>query len=147
MTREPKEYDLSHGSASTARAPGILIADDMGLIMTLLKLELEPRGFTVWLAVDGDDAIDVYRLRSTDIDVVLLDVDMPGLDGPQTLSALERIDPDVLACFMTENCGTYAEEDLIARGAVCVFKKPFHVAELAQVVQDLVLVASSHDLV
>lgn len=142
MIGELKEHELSNGFASTVRTPGILIADSMGLILTLLKLELEPRGFIVWLALDGDDAIDLYRRHSTEIDLVLLDVQMPGLDGPRTLSALESIDPDVFACFMTESAGAYSEEDLVARGAVCVFKKPFHVAALAQFLQDLVLPAS-----
>ena len=55
----------------------------------------------MWLAVDGDDALDLYQRHRAEIDLVLLDVQMPGLDGPRTLDALREFDPDVLACFMT----------------------------------------------
>jgi len=137
MKGELKECELADGSTASPRNPGILIADDMGLMLTLLKLELEPRGFNVWLAVDGDDALDLYRRHRSQIDVVLLDVQMPGLDGPHTLEALQRFNPDVVACFMTENPGIYTEKDLLQRGAACVFKKPCQPAEVAICLQML----------
>ena len=69
-----KNQELSKATRKNLHAiprnPGILIADDKGLILTLLKLELEPRGFTVWLAVDGDDALDLYRRNHAEIDLV-----------------------------------------------------------------------------
>ena len=120
-----------------SRSPGILIADDQGLFLTLLKLELEPRGYTVWLAMDGDDAIDLFLQNRSEIDLVLLDVQMPGLDGPRTLAALQRLDPDVLACFMTGDAGAYTEDELLECGATCVFSKPFRPAELAQRIQKI----------
>lgn len=124
--RPQEVLDAADGGPSNSRNPGILLADDMALILTLLKFELESRGFAVWLAVDGDDALDLYRRHGTKIDLVLLDVQMPGLDGPHTLEALQRINPDVVACFMTGNAGRYSEEDLLERGAACIFNKPFH---------------------
>jgi CheY-like chemotaxis protein len=87
--------------------------------------------------VDGDDALDLYRRHRSQIDVVLLDVQMPGLDGPHTLEALQRFNPDVVACFMTENPGIYTEEDLLERGAACVFNKPCRPAEVANCLQML----------
>jgi CheY-like chemotaxis protein len=129
-----RERDRSADEVSRppARAPGVLIADDMGLILTLLKFALERDGFTVWLAVDGDDAVDLYRRNRSGIDLVLLDVQMPGMDGPRTLEALRRINPDVLACFMTGNGGPYTRDELLARGAARVFAKPFVAHTLAR---------------
>jgi CheY-like chemotaxis protein len=138
MTCELKELERANGGAATSRRPGILIVDDLGLILSLLKLELEPRGFRVWLGMDGRDAIDLYRKHAPQIDVVLLDVRMPGLDGLQTLAALQEIDPDVLACFMTGDSGTYTETELLARGADQVFVKPFHPSDIADSLQALV---------
>jgi two-component system, OmpR family, response regulator len=130
-----KAKDTAH--RAVARKPGILIADDMGLILTLLKFELEPRGFNVWLAVDSSDAIDLYRRHQDQIDLVLLDVQMPGLDGPHTLAHLQRIDRDVAACFMTGNLGIYTEDELLNRGAIRVFTKPFRLTEIAEFLQEL----------
>jgi CheY-like chemotaxis protein len=120
---------------AAARSPGILIVDDTAFILTLLKFEMESRGFNVWIAVDGDDAVDLYRRHREQIDVVVLDVQMPGLDGPQTLEAIQRLNPDVVACFMSGNVGPYTPEQLHARGAVMIFAKPFHTAVVADLLQ------------
>jgi CheY-like chemotaxis protein len=128
------------GGGAIARNPGILIADDMALIVTLLRFELEPRGFTVWLAVDGDDAIDLYRLHHDEIDLVLLDVQMPRFDGPHTLAALRQLNPEVVACFMTGSAGSYTEEDLLDRGAARVFCKPFRPVDVVDSLQKVLKV-------
>jgi CheY-like chemotaxis protein len=128
---------MGDGRIANVRNPGILIADDMALILTLLKFELESRGFNVWLAVDGDDAIDLYRRHRHEIDLVLLDEQMPGLDGPHTLQALRQIDPDVLACFMTGSGGTNMEVALQDCAAAWIFRKPFRPAEVADLLQRL----------
>jgi CheY-like chemotaxis protein len=117
------------------RNPGILIADDMALVLSLLKFELESRGFSVWLAVDGDDALDLYRKHRGEIDLVLLDVHMRGLDGPHTLEALQRLNRHVVACFMSGKPGIYTEAELVDRGAAWIFSKPFRSDEVADLLQ------------
>jgi CheY-like chemotaxis protein len=107
----------------------------MALILTLLKFELESRGFKVWLAVDGDDALDLYHRHCDEIEFVLLDVQMPGLDGPNTFDALQRLNPDVVACFMLGDDGIYTDRELLDRGAALVFSKPIRPAEVADQLQ------------
>jgi CheY-like chemotaxis protein len=109
--------------------PGVLVVDDEPLVRILLQRGLERDGFEVWLAANGREAIEVYREHRDQIDVVLLDVRMPGLDGPQTLDALRELDPEVRACFMSGNPGAYDPEELLRRGAE-VIAKPFHFDEL-----------------
>jgi CheY-like chemotaxis protein len=147
MTGELKSQGPAEGGSASARSPGVLIADGMALILTLLKVELESRGFAVWLAVDGDDVLDLYRKHRDGIGVVLLEVQMPGLDGPQTLEALRRLNPDVVACFMTGSGSTCAEEELLGRGAARVFRKPFRPADVADALQAVASVRDSTPLV
>src|SRR5262245_44815902 len=82
-------------------APGILIASGLGLVLVSLKLELESLGFRVWLAQDGEEAVRRYGRHHDGIDLVVLDAQLPGREGLQTLSALRQIDPDVLLCLLT----------------------------------------------
>jgi CheY-like chemotaxis protein len=132
---------VANGCGAIARNPGILVVDDMALILTLLKFELESRGFNAWLAVDGDDALDLYRRHRDEIDLVLLDVQLPGLDGPNTFDAIRRLNPHVVACFMWGNTGIYTEEELLARGAAWVFRKPFRPNEVVDVLQRMAPIA------
>jgi CheY-like chemotaxis protein len=115
--------------------PGVLVVDDDHLVRIMVQLGLERNGFEVWLAPHGREALDLYREHRENITVVLLDVRMPGLDGPETLDALRELDPDVLACFMSGNTGDYEPEELLQRGAAYVIAKPFHLDELASILR------------
>ena len=119
--------------------PGVLVVDDEHLVRIMVRLGLERYGFEVRLAASGREAIDLYRENRENTDVVLLDVRMPGLDGPQTLDALRRMNPDVLACFMSGDTGAYTREDLLKCGAAHFVAKPFSLDQLANILLSLLL--------
>jgi CheY-like chemotaxis protein len=122
----------------TSRKPGILVVDDDAAVRLLLDVGLRQHGFAVWLAADGREAIQVYQQDHSAIDLVLLDIRMPGLDGPQTLIALRRLNPQIQCCFMTGQAGNYRLDELLALGAARVFAKPFQLTELAQTLATLI---------
>lgn len=115
--------------------PGVLVVDDEHMVRVMLQLGLERNGFDVWLAANGREAIELYRAHREDIAVVLLDVQMPGLDGPHTLDALRELDPKVLACFMSGATGAYTPEELRQQGAACIIAKPFFLDDLANILR------------
>jgi CheY-like chemotaxis protein len=115
----------------------VLVADDEADVRDVLNDKLQQEGFSVWLAADGQEALELYRHHCETIDVVLLDVRMPGLDGPQTLAALRKITPQIRCCFMSGYLGNYSEAKLRDLGAATVFAKPFRLAEVAQVLENL----------
>ena len=118
--------------------PGILVVDDDPLVRELLELCLELNGFQVWLASNGREAIDRYQQYRKNIDIVLLDVCMPVMNGPQTLAALRELDSGVQTCFMSASMGVYEAEELRKRGAGYVFVKPFKVDELVNILRLLI---------
>jgi CheY-like chemotaxis protein len=118
--------------------PGVLVVDDEHLVRIMVQMGLERNGFDVWLASDGPEAIELYRKHRESISVVLLDVLMPGLDGPQTLAALRDLNPEVRACFMSGDTGAYEVEWLRQRGAACVVAKPFLLADLADILRQMI---------
>jgi CheY-like chemotaxis protein len=118
--------------------PGVLVVDDDHLVLVMVRLGLEGDGFEVWAASNGPEALDVYWRNKERIDVVLLDVRMPGLDGPHTLDALRELNPQVVACFMSGDVGAYGPEELIRRGAAHVIAKPFTLDQLATLLRPLV---------
>ncbi len=118
---------------ATPRPHGVLIADDEADVRDVLHDKLRREGFSVWLAADGQEALDLYRTHRENIDVVLLDVCMPGLDGPRTLAALQEITPQVRCCFMSGYLSDHFEKDLRGLGAAKVFAKPFQLDEVVNV--------------
>lgn len=122
----------------TPRQNGILVVDDEAAVRGVLNVGLRQQGFAVWLAANGQEALDLYRHHSHAIDMVLLDVRMPGRDGPQTLAALQELNPDLRCCFMSGDLGSYAEWQLCELGAAVVIRKPFRLAEVAETLRELV---------
>jgi CheY-like chemotaxis protein len=62
----------------TSQKYGNLVADDEESVRGVLDIGMRQQGFDVWLAADGQKALDLYRRHCEAIDVVLLDVRMPG---------------------------------------------------------------------
>jgi CheY-like chemotaxis protein len=118
--------------------PGVLVADDDPTVRRVLEAWLSREGFAVWLAEDGAEAVGLYREHREVIDVVLLDVRMPGLNGPQTLEVLRALDPQLKSCFMSGHAGGFTEEELRALGAAHLFAKPFRLDELTEALRQLV---------
>jgi CheY-like chemotaxis protein len=107
-------------------APTVLVVDDDEGIRTMLRLALPRFGITALFASSGEEAVEVYRNRGPSVDLVLSDVRMgAGMDGPQTVAALLRLNPAMRFCFMSGDSGGYSDADLLALGAARVFRKPF----------------------
>lgn len=115
--------------------PGILVVEDEARIRALLKVALHD--FVLWMAANGDEAIELYQTHQPQIQLVLLDVRMPGLTGPETVRRLQRINPAVRFCFMSGDTGDYTEQALRDMGAVCFIRKPFEVQALTALLEDL----------
>ena len=105
--------------------PTVLVIDDEPAILGLLEKALTQSGFGVLTAIGGEAAVRLYQEQNPSIDLVLLDVQMPGLDGPATLVCLKEINPRVRCCFMSGSTGKYTSQELLDMGAAHVMMKPF----------------------
>jgi CheY-like chemotaxis protein len=108
----------------------ILVVEDDDAVSRLLTLALRGFGYSVHLASSGMQAVGIFRREA--IDIVLMDVQMPDMDGPETLTALRTIDPSVVCCFMTGHPGDYTTEELLRLGSAGVLEKPFGLEDLRQ---------------
>jgi diguanylate cyclase (GGDEF)-like protein len=108
----------------------ILVADDSMVVRAVLRRQLEADGHTVVEAVDGEAAIEACREYHPD--VVLLDVEMPVLDGHATLERL-KADPDlkdIPVVFLTGRVDTADVVTGLRLGAHDYLRKPFEANEL-----------------
>lgn len=112
----------------------ILVVDDEVSIRELLQAFLEEEGYTVVLASNGQDAL--ARLAERPIAAVLLDLNMPVMDGWACLAQLRQLEPDLPVVVMT--AGLPARHVAEQRGAAGFLEKPFELQELIDTVDRLV---------
>ena len=80
------------------RSRGVLVVDDDEMVRTFLGVHFRDQGRPLWLASDGEEAVEIYQHHGGEIDMILLDVRMPDMDGPHTLMKLREINPSI-ACY------------------------------------------------
>ena len=105
----------------------ILIVEDEDGPRAALSMILNPI-YDIHAASDGTDALEVIRKQN--IDLVTLDLKMPGLSGIDVLKEIKKVKPDVEVVIITAE-GSLANANLaIQYGASDFISKPFHVAEV-----------------
>jgi two-component system alkaline phosphatase synthesis response regulator PhoP len=124
-------------TVETVAQPGILVVDDDVNVLDFLQVGLQQQGFRVWRAENAAAALELYQKQCAHIAVVLLDVCMPQIDGPQLLTALQELSPQLSCCFMSGGNVLYSHEELHRRGAAHIFAKPLQIADLAEMLRQL----------
>lgn len=108
----------------------LLCADDESLIREALTLFVERLGLAIECVPDGATCVEAFRSSPGDYDLVIVDYDMPGMDGIEVFLELRRIDPGQRLAIST----AYPERDVLDRlppGEVVAFlRKPYTVADL-----------------
>lgn len=135
--QDPDDAPLTVSDSITESARGeglVLVVDDEVTIRSLLQHILEDLGYTVLTAEDGRQALDIFQRVGHEIELVLLDLVMPVLDGPEAAAALHASHPAVPILVMSG----VADDDALSRfGNVRIagfVPKPFAPDQLAQAV-------------
>jgi len=126
-----------NGRPDAVPAFGLLVVDDHRLMRRALELWCQDRGFAAWIVADGASALEIYRSHQREIDLIVLDVNMPGMSGPEILGSLRRINPDAVFCFMTAGSAVFSEHQLRSLGPLRVLRKPLQFDELNAVIMGL----------
>jgi PAS domain S-box-containing protein len=110
----------------------ILLVDDEESLLGLGSRMLEYLGFTVLTAADGLEAVEVYRQRGKEIDLVLMDLTMPRMDGAKAFDELRLLNPEVRVVLASG----YNKEDVASRIAGKdpdgILQKPYTLANLKE---------------
>jgi DNA-binding NtrC family response regulator len=107
----------------------MLVDDEERFLSTTQKL-LTRKGYDVLTAISGKEALDVLKGRN--IDVVILDVKMPGMDGITTLKEIKRLYPLVEVIMLTGHATVESAVDGLHAGATDYLMKPTDVDDLIQ---------------
>jgi DNA-binding response OmpR family regulator len=106
----------------------VLLVDDEPQFVEVLAERLEARGFTVQTALTGDEGL--AKLQEQEADVVILDVQMPGRDGVETLREIKRIKPLIEVIMLTGHATIESGIQGLKLGAYDYLMKPTDTEDL-----------------
>ncbi|RYG24336.1 MAG: response regulator [Chitinophagaceae bacterium] len=116
----------------------ILIADDEPNIIMSLEYTFRKNGFEVFIARDGNEALDILKTQVPDI--ALLDIMMPGVDGYSILEYI-RADTTLTGCRVVFLSAKNKETDIekgLSLGADAYLTKPFSIKKLVEKINELI---------
>ena len=133
--REDKEFK---GGSET-----ILLVDDEEPIRNLGEQIFTKYGYTVLKVSDGEGALKIYQEKKEKIDLVILDLIMPGMGGKKCLEGLLQIKPEVKVVIASGHSPEGTVKSFLEGGAKHFISTPFNMKEMLQVVRE-VLGESTH---
>lgn len=128
-----KEKEHRENSLTVRKGSGtILVVDDEPVLRDLAKSMLSQSGYQVILASDGNEAIEIYKSRSGEIDLVLLDMMMPNKNGKETFEELIVINRNIKVIMTSGFTKDKRVEDVIKAGASGFIQKPYTIFGLSE---------------
>jgi PAS domain S-box-containing protein len=112
----------------------ILVVDDEDGVRDVAADVLRSLGYDVTIATDGAAAVSQYRQFADEIDVVLLDLAMPGMGGRECFRALKAINADVKAVLCTGYGFNVAAQQLLDEGMLGIVAKPYEIEQLSDAI-------------
>jgi len=114
----------------------ILLVDDEEMIIDVGKSMLERLGYHVMVAESGEQAVEAVRRKVNEIDLVILDMIMPGMDGGKTFECIREIQP-ALPVILSSGYAMGKAAKIIKKGCNGFIQKPYNISKLSQNVRTI----------
>ena len=115
----------------------ILLVDDEEMIIDAGKEMLEEMGYTVLAAENGMEAIDTYREKDDEIDMVILDMIMPEMGGGETYDRLREADAEIKVLLSSGYSIDGEATEILERGCNGFIQKPFDMKEISRKIREV----------
>lgn len=109
----------------------ILLVDDQDAVVEIGTEMLESLGYNVLAARSGQEAIKIYSERGNQIQLVILDLIMPGMSGSETFDRLKQIDPNIRIVLSSGYSINGQAAEIIRKGCLGFIGKPFNLQDLS----------------
>lgn len=127
---------MSEEKTKKEKLPGgnetILLVDDQDSIWDFMIEALQNLGYSVILAENGLDAVEIYKNNPGKIDLVILDMIMPKMGGHNTFFQLKEFDPNVKVLLSSGYVSEEEVDDMLKQGAKSFIAKPHRIKVIAK---------------
>ena len=96
------------------------------------------KGYTVLTAADGEEGVEVYRQRKSDISLVVSDIGMPRLGGHEMFIEMKKINPHVKVMFVSGYLNPELKAEMLKSGARDFIPKPYRAEEMLWHIREVI---------
>jgi two-component system cell cycle sensor histidine kinase/response regulator CckA len=115
----------------------ILLVDDEKMVLDVSRKMLEILGYKVYAVGSGQEAVAVYMEKKQEIDLVLLDMIMPGISGGQTFDRIREINPEIKVLLSSGYSINGEAKGIMDRGCEGFIQKPFQLEKLSRKIREV----------
>ena len=110
----------------------VLLVDDENMIIDVAQRMLDKLGYKVFTARDGKEAIEVFRKRKEEIDVIVLDMIMPKMSGGEAFDRIKEMKPEIKVLLSSGYSINGQASEILNRGCNGFIQKPFNLQNLSK---------------
>jgi len=135
LAQEVTDSEKKTAETLTGGAETILLAEDDGDVRKLMVAMLEQFGYSIIEAVDGEDAVRKFNEHEAEIDLLILDVIMPKMNGKESFEQIRKVKPDVKVIFSSGYTADIILSKGILESGAGFLQKPVHPQALLSVIK------------
>jgi len=136
-TDGPIEKSVLESAPVTTGKETILLVDDEEIILETVVAIVKRLGYSVFTAQSGHEAVQVYSENKDKVDLVILDMIMPDMDGGMVFNTLKNINKKVKV-LLSSGCSPEGQaKAIMARGCNGFIQKPFNIKNLSQKIRTI----------
>ena len=115
----------------------VLIVDDEKIITDVTSEMLGELGYKVFIAATGEEAVEIYRAHKDEINLVVLDMIMPGIGGGEAFDKIMAVNSEARVILSSGYSLNGQVKEIMSRGARAFLQKPFHLEDLSKKVREV----------
>ena len=129
---EMQEILPGMAEAIKERSPTILVVDDEFNIRSMLKEVFEMNGYYVFTAANGKEGIDIFKKHSDQIDLIILDMVMPVMDGKSAFFEIKKLNKSQKIIIISGYAKKEDLREILDKGALAFMSKPFQIESIVE---------------
>jgi PAS domain S-box-containing protein len=137
ISKKEIQQEVATDRAMVKGSGTILLVDDENMIINVGQALLERLGYQVVAVKSGEEAADVVLSMGSGIDLVILDMIMPGMDGGKTFDRIREIHPQMPVLLSSGYAVNGQASEILRRGCNGFIQKPFNIAKLSQKIRNI----------
>jgi len=132
VTDQPAQEQVPPKTGIAGGSETVLLVDDEEMIIAVGQAMLEKLGYRVLAARNGEHAVDMVKHSEVEIDLVILDLIMPGMKGDRAFDLIREVQPTIPILLSSGYAIDGQATDLMNKGCNGFIQKPFKLSELSQ---------------